>query len=140
MKISELNKERLTIRKTDPVRATVLNLLVDGVTKLAKQENREVEDKDFYTIATRSVKEIEKDIQLLISNNQNTLELIKELEIWKEFLPKLMNKEEVYTWLFSNFEKEFVLNKKNLGSIMKTAKTVENMDMQVLSSMLKERK
>jgi len=49
MKISELNKERLTIRKTDPVRATVLNLLVDGVTKLAKQENREVEDKDFYT-------------------------------------------------------------------------------------------
>lgn len=97
MKISELNKERLTIRKTDPVRATVLNLLVDGVTKLAKQENREVEDKDFYTIATRSVKEIEKDIQLLISNNQNTLELIKELEIWKEFLPKLMNKEEVYT-------------------------------------------
>ncbi|MCK9293435.1 GatB/YqeY domain-containing protein [archaeon] len=138
MKISELNKERLTIRKTDPVRATVLNLLVDGVTKLAKQENREVEDKDFYTIATRSVKEIEKDIQLLISNNQNTLELIKELEIWKEFLPKLMNKEEVYTWLFSNFEKEFVLNKKNLGSIMKTAKTVENMDMQILSNMLKE--
>ena len=138
MKISELNKERLTIRKTDPVRATVLNLLVDGVIKLAKQENREVEDKDFYTIATRSVKEIEKDIQLLISNNQNTLELIKELEIWKEFLPKLMNKEEVYTWLFSNFEKEFVLNKKNLGSIMKTAKTVENMDMQVLSNMLKE--
>lgn len=138
MKISELNKERLTIRKTNPVRATVLNLLVDGVTKLAKQENREVEDKDFYTIATRSVKEIEKDIQLLISNNQNTLELIKELEIWKEFLPKLMNKEEVYTWLFSNFEKEFVLNKKNLGSIMKTAKTVENMDMQILSNMLKE--
>ena len=138
MKISELNKERLTIRKTDPVRATVLNLLVDGVTKLAKQENREVEDKDFYTIATRSVKEIEKDIQLLISNNQNTLELIKELEIWKEFLPKLMNKEEVYAWLFSNFEKEFVLNKKNLGSIMKTAKTVENMDMQILSNMLKE--
>ena len=138
MKVSELNKERLTIRKTDPVRATVLNLLVDGVTKLAKQENREVEDKDFYTVATRSVKEIEKDIQLLISNNQNTLELIKELEIWKEFLPKLMNKEEVYTWLFSNFEKEFVLNKKNLGSIMKTAKTVENMDMQILSNMLKE--
>ena len=138
MKISELNKERLTIRKTDPVRATVLNLLVDGVTKLAKQENREVEDKDFYTIAIRSVKEIEKDIQLLISNNQNTLELIKELEIWKEFLPKLMNKEEVHTWLFSNFEKEFVLNKKNLGSIMKTAKTVENMDMQILSNMLKE--
>lgn len=29
MKISELNKERLIIRKTDPVRATVLNLLVD---------------------------------------------------------------------------------------------------------------
>lgn len=138
MKISELNKERLTIRKTNPIRATVLNLLVDGVTKLAKQENREVEDKDFYTIATRSVKEIEKDIQLLISNNQNTLELIKELEIWKEFLPTLMTKEEVYTWLFSNFEKEFVLNKKNLGSIMKTAKTVENMDMQVLSNMLKE--
>jgi len=49
-----------------------------------------------------------------------------------------MNKEEVYTWLFSNFEKEFVLNKKNLGSIMKTAKTVENMDMQVLSNILKE--
>lgn len=140
MKISELNKERLTIRKTNPIRATVLNLLVDGATKLAKQENREVEDKDFYMVATRSVKEIEKDIQLLISNNQNTLELIKELEIWKEFLPTLMTKEEVYTWLFSNFEKEFVLNKKNLGSIMKTAKTVENMDMQVLSSMLKERK
>jgi len=138
MKISELNKERLIIRKTNPVRATVLNLLVDGVSKLAKQENREVEDKDFYTIAIRSVKEIEKDIQLLISNNQNTLELIKELEIWKEFLPKLMNKEEVYTWLFSNFEKEFVLNKKNLGSIMKTANTGENMDMQILSNMLKE--
>lgn len=137
MKISELNKERLTIRKTNPVRATVLNLLVDGVSKLAKQENREVEDKDFYTIAIRSVKEIEKDIQLLISNNQNTLELIKELEIWKEFLPKLMNKEEVYTWLFSNFEKEFVV-KKNLGSIMKEAKQVENMDMQILSNMLKE--
>ena len=60
MNISELNKERLTIRKTNPVRATVLNLLVDGVSKLAKQENREVEDKDFYTVATRSVKEIER--------------------------------------------------------------------------------
>ena len=36
MKVSELNKERLTIRKTNPVRATVLNLLVDGVTKISK--------------------------------------------------------------------------------------------------------
>lgn len=137
MKISELNKERLTIRKTDPVRATVLNLLVDGVTKLAKQENREVDDKDFYTIATRSVKEIEKDIELMKSKNSDYTALEEELSIWKEFLPTLMTESEVMNWFAKNYSNDFI-TKQNMGKVMKEARKVENMDMQILSRILKE--
>jgi hypothetical protein len=54
--IIELNKERLMIRKTNPSHATVINLLIDGVTKRAKKENRDI-------IVNRMEQEIHKEIK-----------------------------------------------------------------------------
>lgn len=135
--IAELNKERLLCRKENPVRATVLTLLIDGATKLAKNENRQVEEKDLYKTAQSSVKEIEKDIQLLTENNKLDDDLTIELLIWKEFLPKLLTRGEIKRILLQKFSVEELVSE-NRGKIMKEMKLVPNIDMSLLSEIVKE--
>jgi len=135
--ITELNRERLIIRKSNPVRSTILGLLIDGATKLAKEENRQVEEKDLYLTAQRSVKEIEKDIELLKSKNYSTVVQEVELEIWKEFLPKLLTKGEIKRIILQSYSEELLI-KSNFSKIMKEMKLIGNMDMSLLSKILNE--
>lgn len=135
--IQELNKQRLTIRKTDPLRASVLGLLIDGATKIAKEQNRQVEEKDLFLVAQRSVKEIEKDIELTGGNNDFCKTLEKEREIWKEFLPKLLTNGEIKRIILQTYKEED-LTQSNFPKIMKEMKLVKDMDMGLLNKVLKE--
>ena len=135
--IQELNKERLTIRKENPQRYSVLSLLIDGASKIAKEENRSVEEKDLYLVAQRSVKEIDKDIELTNSDNEFCKTLKAEKEIWKEFLPKLLTNGEIKRLLLQKYmEGDFIQS--NFSKIMKEMKLIENMDMSLLNKILKE--
>ena len=125
------------IRKDNPLRSTVLTLLIDGATKLAKYENRAVEEKDLYATASRSVKELEKDIQLFEENNQSALDQKQELEIWKEFLPKLLTKGEIKRIVLHLYREEALI-KSNFSSIMKECKLISAMNMTLLNEVLKE--
>ena len=135
--IAELNKERLVIRKSDPRRSTILGLLIDGASKIAKEENRSVEEKDLFLTASRSVKEIEKDIELLKSKSQSVEDLQSELEIWKEFLPKLMMLDEIKRTVLQKYKEEELISS-NFSKIIKEMKLIENMNMPILSKALKE--
>lgn len=135
--LAELNKERLIIRKTDPLRASILGLLIDGATKIAKEQNRQVEEKDIFATALRSAKEVEKDIQLLKEKKMSTDDMEKELEIWKEFLPKLLTNGEIKRTVLQTYKEEELIQS-NFSKIMKEMKLVENMDMSLLNKVLKE--
>jgi uncharacterized protein YqeY len=134
--ISELRKERLTIRTTDPVRSMVLGLLIDNACKIAKNENREAEEKDIAVSAKRMFKETEKDIELIVAHGEKTSELAKELEVLKEFIPVLMDEASVRS-LVAAYPPESLV-KKNMGNLMKEMKAVENMDPSILSKVLNE--
>ena len=135
--IAELNKERLLVRKDNPLRYSVLSLLIDGATKIAKEENRGVEEKDLFLTAQRSVKEIDKDIELMDSNTNFCKTLEAEKEIWKEFLPKLLTQGEIKRIILQTYSED-QLTKGNFSSIMKEMKNVKDMDMSILNKVLKE--
>lgn len=135
--IQELNKERLTIRKENLLRYSVLSLLIDGATKIAKEENRGVEEKDLFLTAQRSVKEIDKDIELMDSNTNFCKTLEAEKEIWKEFLPKLLTQGEIKRIVLQKYKEEELV-KANFSQIMKEMKLVKDIDMSILGKLLKE--
>lgn len=135
--IQELNKERLLVRKENPQRYSVLSLLIDGASKIAKEENRSVEEKDLFLVAQRSVKEIDKDIDLTNGDNEFCKTLKAEKEIWKEFLPKLLTLGEIKRIVLQTYTEDFLVQS-NFSSIMKEMKLIKDMDMSLLSKVLKE--
>lgn len=147
--ITELKKERLTMRTLDPVRSTVLGMLIDGATKIAKEERREPNEKDIELCAKRSLKEAEKDIEIYIESNRvsendtaraDNLSAIAtlriEIGILQEFVPIEMNEVEIRK-LINEMPVE-ILTKKNMGSIMKEMKKIEHMNVSLLFKILNE--
>jgi len=135
--ITELNKERLLIRKSDALRSTVIGLLIDGASKKAKTQNREVEERDLYSVAQSSVKEIEKDMEVLREKKHSTIVQEMELNIWKEFLPKLLSKGEIKRMVLQMYNEEALIEA-NFVKIIKECKVIPDMDMALLNEVLKE--
>lgn len=134
--ITELKKERLTIRTINPVRSMVLGLLIDNACKIAKEEHREPTEKDIEVSAKRMYKETEKDVELIASHGGYPHELALELTILKEFIPVQMD--EITIRRMIDEMDSTVLTKKNMGSIMKEMKKIEHMDVSLLSKILNE--
>lgn len=63
MNIVELQKQRMLLRKTDPVRAVVYSALVDAAKKEAKKESRDVTDADILLMAKRGLKSSDKCVK-----------------------------------------------------------------------------
>jgi len=144
--IAELNKERLTIRTTNPVRAKALMMLIDGATKKAKSENREVTEQDiletakmFASQATKDINEIkEKRIKFNITTPVDFSSYEEDIKFYKEFLPaevEPLSVEEMKAVLAST---GIELVKSNRGRISGAVKNIPRVNMKEMANLLNE--
>ena len=138
MNATDLQRERMKIRLTNPDRAAVIELVLDMAKKTAKEEKREVNEDDLLNSVKRQIKETEKAIILIESKNGNATKWKTELTILKTFLPVQMTEAQVETELNKIIESfaEDERIKKNQGKIMAQMKKFNNVDMAVVSRIL----
>ncbi len=115
----DLLTEKTRIRLTDPDRFEVLTMILDGASKIAKREQREVEEKDLISAVKSEISSTEKAIDLIKSKNGDASKQEAELAIYKLFLPTPYTEEEteklVKDWI-NAFKLE--LTKKNAGKLI----------------------
>lgn len=137
--IERLTHEKIVSRKPNSRRATTLGLLLDSVQKIAKQETRPATEADINKAAEKLTKEALKDIELFGSTSPQAEQLREELEIYKEFLPVKLSREEIKELAEQVIGSHCSINNKKLrGHVMRSLKDTAGMDMQVLASVLDE--
>lgn len=137
MTTKDLFKERMKVRKENPIRATVLGLIIDTVQKNIRELNREETPADIaqaakkmyeQTLATRA--EYEK-------GGADTAELDAQLAVLKEFVPETLSPEAM-----EKAVKELIdslpAEERNLKTIMPQLKSIEGMDMKVAKSIVEK--
>ena len=91
----ELFKERMKIRKTDPVRASVLGMLIDTVQKNIRELNREETEADLAQAAKKMYDQTSATIAEYKKGNADTTQLEAELAVLKEFVPETLSPEKM---------------------------------------------
>ena len=128
MNIVELKKMMIKAKKEDKVKANALMMLVDNAQKIAKEKNEEVSEKHIKEAAKKLAKMAKESIEAGIE------EARKELEIYQEFLPKMLGEEETKKVI------EDIINEignKNIGEIMKRLKQRGDVDMALANKIIK---
>jgi len=88
MTIIELKKMMIKAKKEDKIKANALMMLVDTAQKIAKEKNEDVNEKHIIEAAKKLSKMAKESIEAGIE------EAKKELTVYEEFLPKMLNEEE----------------------------------------------
>lgn len=128
MTIMELKKRMIKAKKEDKDKANAFIMLVDTAQKIAKEKKENVNEKHIEAAAKKLVKMAKESVEFGIEKSK------KEIEIYKEFLPKMLGKEETTKII------EDIINKgsDNIGKIMKAIKTREDIDKSLASKIVKE--
>ncbi|MBR5866408.1 MAG: GatB/YqeY domain-containing protein [Spirochaetaceae bacterium] len=131
----ELFKERMKIRKTDPVRASVLGMLIDTVQKNIRELNREETEADLAQAAKKMYDQTSATIAEYKKGNADTTQLEAELAVLKEFVPETLSpekmKEEIQAILDSLSAEE-----RTLKNIMPRLKAISGMDMKAAKDLV----
>lgn len=131
----ELFKERMTIRKTDPVRASILGMLIDTVQKNIRELNREETEADLAQAAKKMYDQTTATIAEYKKGNADTTQLEAELAVLKEFVPETLSpekmKEEIQAILDSLSAEE-----RTLKNIMPRLKAISGMDMKAAKDLV----
>ena len=131
----ELFKERMKIRKTDPVRASVLGMLIDTVQKNIRELNREETEADLAQAAKKMYDQTSATIAEYKKGNADTTQLEAELAVLKEFVPETLSpekmKEEIQAILDSLPAEE-----RTLKNIMPRLKVISGMDMKAAKDLV----
>lgn len=131
----ELFKERMKIRKTDPVRASVLGMLIDTVQKNIRELNREETEADLAQAAKKMYDQTSATIAEYKKGNADTTQLEAELAVLKEFVPETLSpekmKEEIQAILDSLPAEE-----RTLKNIMPRLKAISGMDMKAAKDLV----
>ncbi len=131
----ELFKERMKIRKTDPVRASVLGMLIDTVQKNIRELNREETEADLAQAAKKMYDQTSATITEYKKGNADTTQLEAELAVLKEFVPETLSpekmKEEIQAILDSLPAEE-----RTLKNIMPRLKAISGMDMKAAKDLV----
>ena len=139
MTIASLTKERMTIRNSDPTRATAILMIIDGATKVAKASNREVTEADIYDAARKSISACKKAINDITEKSPKGSVIDpsifdsynKEIEQYKTFLPageSVVDPDKIVNDYIASIPVDTLLIS-NKGNIMKAAKSVKDIDM-----------
>ncbi|AEE17877.1 GatB/YqeY domain-containing protein [Treponema brennaborense] len=131
----ELFKERMSIRKTDPVRASVLGMLIDAVQKATRELNREETDADIAGAAKKMYDQTQATIAEYEKGGADTAQLKTELAILKEFVPETLSPEKTETEVKRIIE-GLAEQDRVLKNIMPLVKAVPGMDMKVAKSIV----
>lgn len=140
--IEELTFDKIRIRKSNPDRAAALGRIVDVAQKAAKQEKRSAEVADISKAAEKLTKEASKDIELFGASSSQADALRREIEIYKEFLPKKLDeaaiRELAIRSVANHCDAASTTNKDRKARVIRELKAVEGMDMQALLHVLDE--
>ena len=137
MTTKEMFKERMMIRKTNPIRASVLGVLIDAVQKNIRELNREETDADIAKAAKKMYDQTEATIAEYKKCNADTAELEAQLAVLKEFVPETLSPEA------TKAEIQKILNglapeERVLKNIMPKLKAVSGIDMKAAKSIVEE--
>jgi len=128
MTILELKKMMMKAKKEDKTKANALMMLVDSAQKIAKEKGEEVSEKHITEAAKKLAKMAKESIEAGME------EAAKELEIYEEFLPKMLD-EAATTEIIKSIIEE--IGSKNMGEIMKRLKARGDVDMAMASKIIK---
>ena len=128
MTILELKKMMMKAKKEDKTKANALMMLVDSAQKIAKEKNEEVSEKHIVDAAKKLAKMAKESIEAGME------EAKKELEIYEQFLPKMLGEEETKK-IIQNIIDE--IGGKNIGEIMKRLKQRGDVDMGLANKIIK---
>ena len=128
MTILELKKMMMKAKKEDKTKANALMMLVDSAQKIAKEKGEEVSEKHITEAAKKLAKMAKESIEAGME------EVAKELEIYEEFLPKMLD-EAATTEIIKSIIEE--IGSKNMGEIMKRLKARGDVDMAMASKIIK---
>ncbi|QCT94883.1 hypothetical protein FE773_06695 [Caminibacter mediatlanticus TB-2] len=129
MTIIELKKMMMKAKKEDKVKANALMMLVDTAQKIAKENNEEVSEKHIIEAAKKLSKMAKESIEAGME------EAKKELAVYEEFLPKMLNEEDTKKVILEIIDE---IGSKNIGEIMKKLKSRGDIDLSLASRIIKE--
>jgi len=128
MTIVELKKMMIKAKKEDKVKANALMMLVDTAQKIAKEKNEEVNEKHITLAAKKLAKMAKESIEAGMEDAK------KELKVYEEFLPKMLNEEETKKIILQIIDE---IGNKNIGEIMKRLKSRGDIDMSLANKIIK---
>lgn len=140
MTTKEMFKERMMIRKTNPVRASVLGMLIDVVQKNIRELNREETEADIAQAAKKMYDQTEATLAEYKKGGADTAELEAQLAVLKEFVPETLSPEATKAEIQKILD-ALVPEERVLKNIMPKLKAVPGIDMKsakaIVESMLK---
>ncbi|MBE6349551.1 MAG: hypothetical protein E7062_02195 [Spirochaetaceae bacterium] len=136
-KTAELFKERMKIRTTNPVRASVLGMLIDGVKKLAKAQNREETDEDLGIVAKKMKDQTLVTIEEYKKGNSDTSRLEEELAVLNEFVPAGLTEEQIEEEVKKALD-SLPQENRVLKNIMPLLKNIPGIDMKIAKSIVEK--
>lgn len=137
MTTKELFKERMSIRKTNPVRASVLGMLIDTVQKNIRESNREETEADIRQAAKKMYEQTESCIGEYEKGNADTSELEAQLAVLQEFVPASLSAEQMETEVKKLLE-SLAPEEKNLKIVMPKLKAISGMDMKLAKALVEK--
>lgn len=133
MLIDIIKNDFLEARKTkNQIKSNLLSVIISEIETKSKEKNsKEISDEDIIKIIKSIKKKLDETNGILKVTDEKT---VKEISIISEYLPTELTKEEIETWLNSNFN----LDNRNKPAIMKAAKQQfgQSIDMKYLASLI----
>lgn len=128
MTTKDLFKERMSIRKSDPVRASVLGMLIDAVQKALFDSKKEETEADIRAAAKKMYEQTTNTIAEYKKGNGDTSELEQELAILKPFLPQMLSAEQSEAEIKKVID-SLSAEERTLKNIMPKLKEISGIDM-----------
>ncbi len=128
MTTKEMFKERMQIRKTDPVKASVLGILIDTVQKNIRESGREETEADIKQAAKKLYDQTLATIAEYKKGNADTTQLEQELAILEAYVPAALSPEQTEAEVKKVID-SLPAEERNLKNIMPKLKEIEGIDM-----------
>ncbi|MBO7486303.1 MAG: GatB/YqeY domain-containing protein [Spirochaetaceae bacterium] len=128
MTTKEMFKERMQIRKTDPVKASVLGILIDTVQKNIRESGREETETDIKQAAKKLYDQTLATIAEYKKGNADTTQLEQELAILEAYVPAALSPEQTEAEVKKVID-SLPAEERNLKNIMPKLKEIEGIDM-----------
>lgn len=139
--IKEFSKEKIKLRKSNPVKSAVLASLIGGLQSIEKTENRESFMDDVIRLAKSSVKKLSSVVEDIPHSSDLYKRYTAEIKIYKSFLPEMVDEKELEIFIMevaTNLPENLKGNK-GFGLIVKEIKEKygEAVDMKQASNIIK---